>query len=87
MHIKACLATGNKPAAWRKEKMFIPANGKVIYIQAKAYRPIIPLSFMQKTMQKFIIRNVKVETMGNVPYIYNNLLTKQGSSQNPQYSM
>jgi len=30
-------------------------------------------------MQKFVTRNVRVETLGNVPYIHNNLPTNQGS--------
>jgi hypothetical protein len=63
---------------------FIPANGKVNCTQAKAYRPIIPLSFMVKMMQKFITRNVKDETLGNVRYIYINLPTNHGSPYKPQ---
>jgi len=65
--------------------MFIRANGKVSYTQAKAYCPIILLSFMQKTMQNFVTRNVKEETMGHVPYIYNNLPTNHGSPHSTKY--
>jgi len=39
---------------------------------------------MQKMMQKFETRNVRVETVGNVPYICNNLPTNQGSPHKPQ---
>jgi hypothetical protein len=88
VHIKVCFATGYKPRAWRMVKMmFITANGKVNYTQARAYCPIIPLSFMQKIMQKFMTSNVKDETLGNVPYIYSNLPTNQGSTQKPQCTM
>jgi len=58
-HIKICaysILPSNRytPRAWRQVKMmFIPANGKVSYTQAKAYYPISLLSFMQKMMQKF----------------------------------
>jgi hypothetical protein len=64
--------------------MFIPATGKIKYTQAKAYHPIIPPSFMRKMTQKLITRNVKEEISRNVPYIYNNLPTNQGSPQKPQ---
>jgi hypothetical protein len=67
--------------------MFIPAIGKVNYTQAKAHYPISLLSFMQKMMQKFENRNAKDETLENVPYIYKNLPTNQGSPHKPQCSM
>jgi hypothetical protein len=57
--------------------MFIPANGKVNYTQAKAYGSIILPSFMQKTMQTFVTRNVKDDTLGHVPYFHNNMPTDQ----------
>ena len=75
---------GYTPRAWRQVKiMFIPANGKVNYTQAKAYCPISLLSFMQK-MQKFETRNVMDEILGNVPYIFKNMPTNQGCPQKPQ---
>jgi hypothetical protein len=67
--------------------MFIPENGKVNYTKAKTYCPIIPPAFMEKMIKKFITRNVKVETLGNVLYIYNNLPTNQASPQKPQCVM
>jgi hypothetical protein len=83
VHIKACLATGYTPRAWRQVKMmYIPATGKPNYTQAKAYCPISLLSFMWKMTQKFETRNVRDETMGNVPYIYNKLPTNHGSPIN-----
>ena len=36
---------------------------------------------MQKIIQKFENRDVRGETMGNDPYIYNNLSTNQGKSK------
>jgi hypothetical protein len=38
VHIKACLARTYIPRAWRQVKMtFIPANGKVNYVEAKGF--------------------------------------------------
>jgi hypothetical protein len=54
--------------------MFILALGKVNYTQAKAYHSISLLSFMQKMKQKLMTRNIKDETLGHVPYIYNSKL-------------
>jgi len=51
------------------------------YTKAKAYCPI---GLLQKTMQKFVIRNIQGETWGYVRYVHNNLPTNQGSPQKPQ---
>jgi len=88
MHIKACLARGHIHRVRRQfQMMFKPAPGKVNYTQAKAYCPISPLSFMQKTMQKLVTRNIQKDTLRHVPYIYNNLTTYQASPQEPQCTM
>jgi hypothetical protein len=60
--------------------MFIPATEKVNYTQAKAYCPISLLSFRKKIMQKFETRNIRDETLGNVPYMYNNSAYKPRKS-------
>jgi hypothetical protein len=39
---------------------------------------------MQKMMEKLVTRNMKDETLGHVPYNYNNLPTNQGIPQKPQ---
>jgi hypothetical protein len=79
---------GYIPTVWIQFKMmFIPATGKVKYTQGKAYCPISLLSFMEKMMQKFTTRNVRNETLGNVPYIYNNLPTNHRSPHKPQCTM
>lgn len=67
--------------------MFIPAPGKVNYIQAEAYWPISLLYFMQKMEQKLVTRNIKDETMGHDTHIYNNVTTNQVSPQKPQCTM
>ena len=59
--------------------MFIRANGKVNYTQAKANCPNILLSIMHTTVQKIVTRKVNDQTLGHVPCIYNNLPTNQGS--------
>ena len=55
--------------------------------QAKAYCPISLLSFMQKTTQKLVTRNIKDDTLGNVPYIYINMPTNQAIPQTLQCTM
>ena len=65
----------------------IPVPGKVNYIQAKAYCAISLLSFMQKTIEKLVTKNINNKTLGHVPYMYNNLPTKQGSLQKLQRIM
>jgi len=88
VRIKVCLPKGSIHRARRQfEMMFIPAPGKVNYTQAKAYCPIILLSFTQKTKQKLVTRNTKDEIMGHVSYIYKNLPTNQASPQEPQCPM
>ena len=42
---------------------------------------------MQKTMEKLVTENINNKTLGHVPYIYNNLPTKQGSPQKSQCIM
>jgi hypothetical protein len=75
MHNKAFLPSGYIPRARRQVKMmFIPATGKVNYTQAKA---------CGKINKKFINRKVNDETLGHVPYTYNNLPTNQGSPRKP----
>ena len=65
---------------WGQVKMmFIPVPGKVNYTQAKAHCPINLVSFMQKTMQKLVTRNIKEETLGHDTYIYKNLPKNQVS--------
>jgi len=74
---------GNKTRFWRQvKKTFIPALAN-----AKAYCPFSLLSFMQKMMQNLMNRNMKDETLGHVPYIYNNLPINQGSPQKLQCTM
>ena len=42
---------------------------------------------MQKTMHKVVASKIRDETLGHVPYIYNNQATCQGSTQKLQYTM
>jgi len=61
--------------------------GKVICIVAKEYHHNNLLSFMQKAMQRVVGSNIRDETLGLVPYIYNNQATYQGSSGNPEVTL
>jgi len=85
--IKACLARGYISRAWRQVTTFIPANEKASHTQAKAYLPIILLSFMQKTIQKLVIWIIRDETFGHDTYNYNNRPTKQVSSKKAKCTM
>jgi hypothetical protein len=67
--------------------MFIPVPAKVIYTQGKEYCPITLPSFIQKTKQKLLTRNINNKTLGQWPYIYNNLPTKHRSQQISQCIM
>jgi hypothetical protein len=53
---------------------FIPVPRNAQYTEAKGYHPVSLLSYMQKTMQKFVVWNIKNGTMGHVSYIYNKCL-------------
>ena len=76
------------PREWRQVKMtFLPGPGKVNFNQAKAYASISLLSFMQKTMQELVTRNIRSESLGYFPYTCNNLPTNQRSSQELQHTM
>jgi len=66
---------------------FIPVHRKADYTKFKGYNPISLLSFMQKTIQKLVTRNIKGQSKGQVPYIYTNLPTNQGSPQKLQCTM
>ena len=88
VYIKAYLSTGYIQAVWRQVKVtFILVSGKVDYTQSKAYCAISLLSFMQKTMEKLVTKNINNKILGHVSYIYSNLLTKQGSPQKSQCIM
>jgi len=61
--------------------------GRVNYIVTKGYYCINLLYFMQKTMQKLVASNIRDETLGHVPYIYNNQPTNEGSPKKQQCTM
>ena len=61
--------------------------GKVNCIVAKEYQHNNLLSFMQKIMQRVVASNKIDETLGHVPYIYNNQATYQGSSGKPEVTL
>jgi len=70
VHIKVCLAREYIPRVRGQVKMaFNPVIRKVNYTEARGYNPISLLSFMQKTMQQLVARNIKDETLRHFPYI------------------
>jgi hypothetical protein len=48
---------------------FIPKPGKATYTEPKAYCPISLLSFMLKTMEKLVDRQIRDEILGLHPLI------------------
>jgi len=78
MHIKVCLTRGyiiKRLEAGQND--VYNCTWKINYTQVMAYCPTSVQSFMQKKMQKLVTRNIMDETMGHVPYIYNNLHINQ----------
>jgi hypothetical protein len=64
MHIKACLSKEIYTQSWGQVKTtFIPVPRKANYSKAKKYHSISLLSFMQKTMQKLVARNIRGESL------------------------
>jgi hypothetical protein len=88
VYIKACQARIYIVIFWGQVNLtFIHVPRKANHTQAKGYHPISLLYFMQKMMQKLVARNIRFETLGYIPYIYNNLPTNQGSPQKLQCIM
>lgn len=53
--LKACLALGYTPSAWKLAKVvFIPKAGKTSYSSAKDFRPINLTSFFLKILEKLV---------------------------------
>jgi len=60
VHIKACLARRYVPRAGGRSWLFL-------YLHLGKLRPV---SFMQKTKQKLVTRNIRSQAIGHVPCIY-----------------
>jgi ribonuclease HI len=62
------LRLGYIPKCWRGTLVaFIPKIGKPSYEQAKSYRPISLMSFVLKTLEKLIDRNMRENELKNNP--------------------
>jgi hypothetical protein len=60
----ACLTAGYVPIAWCQMKVvFIPKPGRNTYGGLKDYRPISLTSFLLKTMERLVDRNLRDETV------------------------
>jgi hypothetical protein len=66
---------------------FIPVHRKANYTGDEGYHPISLMSLMQKTMKKLVTRNIRRQSKGHVPHIYNHLPTNQGTPQKLQRTM
>jgi ribonuclease HI len=61
---RASLRFSYIPKCWRKSLVvFIPKIGKPSYEVAKAYRPISLMSFILKTLEKLIDKNIRLEEL------------------------
>ncbi len=57
--MRSSLALGHIPQSWRVARaVFIPKPGKLSYTEPKSYRPICLSSFLLKTMEKIILRQI-----------------------------
>jgi hypothetical protein len=58
------MSYGFIPMAWRQVKgTFIPKPGKLVYTEAKAYRPISLSSLLLKTMEKLVDRHIRDDVL------------------------
>jgi hypothetical protein len=66
---------------WRQFNVtFIPKSGKFNYTEAKAYRPISLSSFLLKTMEKLVDRNIRESALGIHPLHRNQHADQIGKS-------
>jgi hypothetical protein len=63
--------------------MFIPCNWKSTILRQRDTVPIVYCPYAENDA-KIQTRNIRVETVGNVTHICNNLPTNQGSPHKPQ---
>jgi hypothetical protein len=78
---RACLAGGYILIAWRQVKVtFIPKPRKANYIHAKTYRPISLSSFMLKTVEKLVDRQIRDQILGLLPLHRYQFAYQQGKS-------
>jgi hypothetical protein len=74
--------------AWREVKvMFIPKPGKSDYTEAKAYSPISLLSFLLKTMAKFVDRHIRDDVLKEHPIHQNQHAYQTGKSTELHFTM
>jgi hypothetical protein len=78
---RACLALGHIPTTWRKARMtFIPKSGKPTYTEAKAYCRICLSSFLLKTLEKLVGRQIRDDVLGRNPLHINQHAYQLGKS-------
>lgn len=66
--LRACIALGYTPSAWKLAKVvFIPKAGRIRYTNAKDFRPICLTSFVLKTLEKLVDRYIRDEILVRYP--------------------
>jgi hypothetical protein len=79
--LRACIAYGYIPKEWRVSKaIFLPKPCKNNYDDAKAFRPISLTSFMLKTMEKILDRELRDTTLTDHPIHKNQHAYQTGKS-------
>lgn len=79
--LTSCIAHGYVPKAWRISKViFIPKPGKETYDSAKSYRPISLTSFLLKTLEKILDRDLRDTTLSTAPIHTNQHAYQTGKS-------
>nr|XP_012218828.1 PREDICTED: RNA-directed DNA polymerase from mobile element jockey-like [Linepithema humile] len=65
--VKACIAMGYTPSAWKLAGSFIPKAGRTSYTKAKDFRPISLTSFLLKTLEKLVDAYLRETTLWSHP--------------------
>lgn len=79
--MRACLALGYIPKAWRETNViFIPKPGRSDYTNPKSFRPISLTSFLLKTMERLVERDLRDGALKDIPLHRNQHAYCQGKS-------
>ena len=77
----ASVALGHIPSAWRQVRVvFIPKPGRATYEEAKSHRPISLSSFLLKTLERLIDRQIRAVSLRQNPLCHEQHAYQRGRS-------
>lgn len=77
----ASLVFGHIPEAWQQVKVvFIPKPGRSSYEEAKSHRPISLSSFLLKTLERMVDRQIREVALREIPLCHNQHAYQRGKS-------